>query len=263
MLTTAAFGRLAALDVSVVAPHGAGAGQDAAAAQVGAKVRRYAPYLRDLAADGIAYRPLVWTTWGRPHEDAAAAVASMAAAAGRRLGVPSHALAARARTAVGVALWRRAARMVAACGPRLARDDVAGLLPAAGRALRARGVVGRPDPPDVVSDMDTQLAPPARRPAHPVPTLASPAWGTGVEPAAAAAVGSGSTVGRAASDRRMRELVMADEDVQDVAGEGYSGAPWGGVSSDAVSGLAVARGGGAVSLVAGRPSQSERTAMGT
>ena len=62
VLTTAAFGRLTALDVSVVAPHGAGAGQDAAAAQVNAKVRRYAPYLRDLAADGVAYRPLVWTT---------------------------------------------------------------------------------------------------------------------------------------------------------------------------------------------------------
>ena len=196
MLTSAAFGRLAALDVSVVAPHGAGAGQDAAATQVVAKVRRYAPYLRDLAAEGIAYRPLVWTAWGRPHDDAATAVASMAAAAGRRLGVPAQALAARARTAVGVAIWRRAARMVAVCGPRLARDDVVGLLPAAGRALRAHGAAGPDDPPDVESDVgsdldDTLPELPAHRLAHSVPALASPARGTVLEPAAAVAVGVG------------------------------------------------------------------------
>ena len=80
VLTTAAFGRLAALDVGIADPHAAGAGHDAAAAQVGAKVRRYARFLQGLAADGIAYRPLVWTAWGRPHDDAAAAVASAAVA---------------------------------------------------------------------------------------------------------------------------------------------------------------------------------------
>ena len=85
MLTTAAFGRLTALDVGIVAPHAAGAGEDAAAAYVVSKVGKYAPHLPALAADGIAYQPLVWTTWGRPHEDASAAVASMAAAAGRRM----------------------------------------------------------------------------------------------------------------------------------------------------------------------------------
>ena len=33
--------------------------------------------MRGLAAEGIAYRPLVWTAWGRPDDDAAAAVASL------------------------------------------------------------------------------------------------------------------------------------------------------------------------------------------
>ena len=54
VLMSAAFGRLAALDVSVVAPHAGGAGADAAAAQVVGKVCRYGPYLEALAADGMA-----------------------------------------------------------------------------------------------------------------------------------------------------------------------------------------------------------------
>ena len=38
------------------------------------KLQDYGPYLAELAKDGVDYRPLVWTTWGRPHADAAAAV---------------------------------------------------------------------------------------------------------------------------------------------------------------------------------------------
>ena len=75
LLTTAAFGRLSALDVVVASPDAAGAGDDACAAAVSRKlgVGGYGPYLEELAADGVDYRPLAWTCWGRPHVDAAAA----------------------------------------------------------------------------------------------------------------------------------------------------------------------------------------------
>ena len=78
----------------------------------------------------------------------------MAAAAGRRLGVPPHALAARARTAIGAAIWRQAARIVAACGPRLARGDVGAFLPGAGAALA--GVADD----EAASDVDPLVEPP-------------------------------------------------------------------------------------------------------
>ena len=186
VLTSAAFGRQTALDVSIVAPHAAGAGADAAAARVVAKVQRYRPHLAALAADGVAYRPLVWTAWGRPHPDAAAAVSSMAAAAGRRLGVPAHTLHAKARTAMGVAIWRRAARMVAACGPRLAREDVSALLPAAARAARARHGGLDPQAPDddAASDSDPAVSPVA---CPPPPALILSTHGAGAEAAMVAA----------------------------------------------------------------------------
>ena len=133
ILTDAAFGRLSALDVSIVAPHASGAGRDAVATRVQGKMQFYAPYLDALAEAGVAYRPLVWSAWGRPHEDAATAITTMAAAAGRRSGAPPAILAARARTCVGVTIWRQAARMVAACGPRLATSDVGALVPTAVR----------------------------------------------------------------------------------------------------------------------------------
>ena len=68
----------------------------------------------------------------------------MAGSAGRRAGAPAEVLAARARTCVGMAIWRRAARTVAACGARLAACDVGALLPTAVCVLRAKGIITRP-----------------------------------------------------------------------------------------------------------------------
>ena len=104
--------------------------------------------------------------------------------------MPAHALAARARTAVGVAIWRRAARMVAACGPRIAREDVNALLPAAVSAVRARrGEEGTEDygdnddegddPEDY--DMPTQARAISLARAPPAHDLHS--WGGDAEPA--------------------------------------------------------------------------------
>ena len=124
--------------------------------------------------------------------------------------MPPHALATRARTAIGAAIWRRAARMVAACGPRLARGDVGALLPGAGAALAGGAddeaasdvdplVEPPPDAGDAASDDDPleplpavlsdSSSPCTPRPASPAcPARLSPAldlivWGDSAEPA--------------------------------------------------------------------------------
>ena len=136
LLTTAAFGRLAALDVGVTCPDSAGSGSDACVAMHASKLHEYAGVLEELAEEGVQYRPLVWSCWGRPYSDAAAAVRSMATAASRRRGLGDpRGLAGRASALVGVQLWRRAAAMVAACVPATASRDLGGVL-ATARAQR-------------------------------------------------------------------------------------------------------------------------------
>ena len=132
LLTTAAFGRPAALDVSIVSPDGEGAGTDPCVATERTKLGKYSGILQELQDEGIQYRPLVWTCWGRPSGEAAAAVRTMAAAAARRrgLGDPSV-LEARASAFIGVSIWRRAACMVLACIPYAPREVVDAALPLA------------------------------------------------------------------------------------------------------------------------------------
>jgi hypothetical protein len=143
LLTVAAFGRVAALDVVVACPASEGAGVDACAAAVARKLRTYGPYLEELAREGVEYRPLAWTCWGRPHTDAEAALRSMAQAAARRQGaVNAQDLDRRARSAVGVQICHRAAKMVEARRPTLNQEDAALILPES--VARARQRQGRP-----------------------------------------------------------------------------------------------------------------------
>ena len=141
LLTTAAFGRLTALDVGIANPAARTAGDDACETMVRKKLSDFAPYFDELRDDRVEYRPLVWTCWGRPHVDATDAIRSMAAAAARRQGaVCAHDIERRTRAAVGVQLWKRAARMVASCRPGLDTEEAARVLPdAVAGALRRLG----------------------------------------------------------------------------------------------------------------------------
>ena len=68
ILTNAAIpGRSAALDVCVASPCAAMALDDAADAAFKRKLRHYREVIPQLAAAGIAFRPLIWTAEGRPH----------------------------------------------------------------------------------------------------------------------------------------------------------------------------------------------------
>ena len=72
----------------------------------------------DMQEAGITYAPLVWSTWGRPHEDSAAAVRSMARSAGRRPGSNMAGLTTRvAFERLSSQICKRAAQMAMACCP--------------------------------------------------------------------------------------------------------------------------------------------------
>ena len=108
------------------------------------KVEKYGPVLEELQDIGVDYTPLVWSSWGRPHEDAVATLQSMAeSGARRRGGLDAKALASRTASLIGVQIWKRAARMFSVCAPPMADADTQALLDAA--VLSACQVSGKVD----------------------------------------------------------------------------------------------------------------------
>ncbi len=120
LTNAAAPGRSAALDVCVASPHASNAAGDAAESAFRRKLRRYRREIPELAAAGIIYRPMVWTTAGRPHPAATRTLHFAAEqAASRSDGATAGALAARWRHEIQIALLRRRAAMARAVLPRL------------------------------------------------------------------------------------------------------------------------------------------------
>ena len=58
---------VAAVDVGFRAPHASTAGDDAAETMVQDKLAYYADQLEDLARQGIVYKPMIFTAYGRRH----------------------------------------------------------------------------------------------------------------------------------------------------------------------------------------------------
>jgi len=127
ILTSAALpGSLAALDIGVKAPDAVGAGEDCVETMRREKVAAYETDRPELEEQGIFYRPLTFSAYGRPHPEATAIMTTIAQRAARRRGVANHELILRrAQVKVGVQLARRAARMVLACLPRLSVSEAA------------------------------------------------------------------------------------------------------------------------------------------
>ena len=119
-------GRVAA-DVGITSPSAMGAGDDCTIAMVNGKLSKYAPYLEELRAQGLAYVPLVWSSWGRPHEDAAGCMDWASKQTARLRGLADNAVIRRRWGAiVATEIWRRAVCMLRACMPR--PGDLVGLI---------------------------------------------------------------------------------------------------------------------------------------
>jgi len=118
VLTSAvAPGRVSALDVGVAAVEARHAGADCTESMRARKRTAYGPQVLDaLEAEGVEYKPLVWSCYGREHPDTTAVLTVLARTAARRRGMASHQLLLRqTRARVGAALARRAAAMLRAC----------------------------------------------------------------------------------------------------------------------------------------------------
>ena len=121
ILTYAAVpGRSAALDVCVASPHASNAAGDAAESAFRRKLSRYKREIAQLAAAGIVFRPMVWTSSGRPHPAATRTLhyAATQAAYRSERGEPK-AILRRWQHEIQVALLRRRAAMARAVLPRM------------------------------------------------------------------------------------------------------------------------------------------------
>jgi hypothetical protein len=119
VLTSAASPGLAsALDVGIASPDAMHAGEDCTESMRVRKRVVYSRHLPALLAEGIEYRPLVWSCWGREHPDTTAVLTQLARQAARRKGAADfQPLLRRARARIGAAIARRAAGMLRACLP--------------------------------------------------------------------------------------------------------------------------------------------------
>ena len=101
-------GTLVALDVGVTAPSLADGNTDCTAHYRQAKLDKYRRYLPELEAQGVQYRPIIWSSWGRPHPDSTASLKALAARAARRRGLTSgRDIHKQTAAKVGLAIQRR------------------------------------------------------------------------------------------------------------------------------------------------------------
>ena len=121
ILTYAAVpGRSAALDVCVASPNASSAAGDAAESAFRRKLHRYRREIPELAAAGIVFRPMVWTTNGRPHPAVTRTLKFAAEqAAHRSESAEPTSILGRWRHEIQVAILRRRAAMARAVLPRM------------------------------------------------------------------------------------------------------------------------------------------------
>ena len=112
-------GRDAALDVTIVSPESARAGQDCLQTAFLGKLHKYRQILPELLRQGIAFKPLVWSTEGSPHPVVRRVMAYVAKQAVQRNGFGwSKEMLRRWQREIGCASQERKAAMIATCLPR-------------------------------------------------------------------------------------------------------------------------------------------------
>ena len=72
-------GQMSALDVGVTMPSPADGAADATERYKQLKLNKYRRFLETMRAQGIAYVPIIWSSWGRPNPDAARVLKGLAA----------------------------------------------------------------------------------------------------------------------------------------------------------------------------------------
>ena len=111
------WGRLVMLDIGVTSPEAGGAGANYCAAMHRHRRHKCAPHLHELEVlRGAAYRPMIWSVFGRVFPESQPSLSTMVVKAARQRGLRDHRLVLRRIcSAIGVAMARRAARMAHSC----------------------------------------------------------------------------------------------------------------------------------------------------
>ena len=118
VLTGALGNGLTALDIGITSPDASNAGPDCTASMYARKVARYAMYATVLDRQNIAYQPLVFSAYGRPHPRSTAILRTLANRLARRRGCSDGEWRyKRLRAAICAEIWKRAASQVIACWP--------------------------------------------------------------------------------------------------------------------------------------------------
>ena len=98
-----------------------------------------------MRSQGISYMPLIWTAWGRPHDDVVQTMRSLIARAARRRGLVSFADVLReAKFKIALEIQARAARMVIACGAPTKRPALSAQCHRRQVSLACKGVACSP-----------------------------------------------------------------------------------------------------------------------
>ena len=109
-----------------MSPHALGAGEDCCEAVQSKNLAAYQEHFGELSAQGIRYRPLAMSCYGRMHPEAASVLESVAVKVARSHGFADYGpILQRLRQTIGVRLQVRLASMVRACLPRLTFDELA------------------------------------------------------------------------------------------------------------------------------------------
>ena len=113
-------GLTSCLDIGIAAPHARHVTPDEDCTEA-MRLKKRAVYSRHAAAmrdEGLEYKPLIWSCWGRERPDTTAVLQQLARQVARRKGHSQpKGLLAQTRARVGAALARRAAAMLRACMP--------------------------------------------------------------------------------------------------------------------------------------------------
>eukprot|EP00973_Karenia_brevis_P071236 9898044-Karenia_brevis.AAC.1 len=103
----------------ITSPENGLAGEDAADAAFRGKFRKYQSVLAELQAAGISFRPMIWTSEGRPHAAVMRALTFAAERASRKQANGNKAqFLRRWKHEITVQILRRRAAMVRECLPR-------------------------------------------------------------------------------------------------------------------------------------------------
>ena len=143
-------GRLAALDVGIIAPQAQGAGNDCVETMANRKQRRADGFRDELEEAGIEYQVLAMSCYGRLHPECHRILTSLTRVHSRRKGTEAGVELRRLTNKISVAIWRRAARMVRACTPEAQDDeDVDEVEPISAEVMARRGHPGTTEPPQL------------------------------------------------------------------------------------------------------------------